>query len=169
MRMSRKNSREVKDMDTATSTLVLFIGIPASGKTSFYRERFFPSHMYVSLDQVRTRSMEQELFDLILERGKNCVVDNTNIRREDRVRYIPAARARGYRVVGYYFESDLNGCLARNGKRSGKACVPDRAIRGKLAALEPPTRAEGFDEIFRVRLTEEGFQVEEYHETEQPE
>ena len=36
--------------------IVIFVGIPASGKTSFYKERFFPSHVYVSQDQLRTSS-----------------------------------------------------------------------------------------------------------------
>ena len=54
------------------SELVIFIGIPASGKTSFYKERFFPSHVYVSLDQVRTRSAEGELLKFSLGGNRNC-------------------------------------------------------------------------------------------------
>ena len=45
--------------------MVLMVGIPGSGKTTFCRERLFPSHLYISLDQLRTRSAEAELFDLI--------------------------------------------------------------------------------------------------------
>ena len=55
------------------SEIVIFIGIPASGKTSFYKERFFPSHVYVSLDQVRTRSAEGELLKFCLGRNRSCV------------------------------------------------------------------------------------------------
>ncbi len=54
------------------SELVIFIGIPASGKTSFYKERFFPSHVYVSLDQVKTRSAEGELLTFCLGGNRNC-------------------------------------------------------------------------------------------------
>ena len=61
------------------SEIVIFIGIPASGKTSFYKERFFPSHVYVSLDQVKTRSAEGELLKFCLGRNKSCVIDNTNV------------------------------------------------------------------------------------------
>ena len=158
-----------ENMERETNTLVLFIGIPASGKTSFYRERFFPSHLYVSLDQVRSRSMERALFDLILERNKSCVVDNTNVRRSDRARYIPTARAKGYRVVGYFFDPDLKGCLERNGKRTGRAFVPERAIRAMLSSFERPGFEEGFDELYHVRLTADGFIVEKENETKQSE
>src|SRR6476660_6211221 len=41
--------------------MVLFIGIPATGKSSFYRERFFRSHVRVNLDMLRTRHREQLL------------------------------------------------------------------------------------------------------------
>ena len=42
------------------SEIVIFVGIPASGKTTFYKERFFPSHVYVSQDQLRTSSAVEE-------------------------------------------------------------------------------------------------------------
>ncbi len=44
---------------------VIFCGIQASGKTTFYRERFFDTHVRISLDLLRTRRREQ----LLLEEG----------------------------------------------------------------------------------------------------
>jgi hypothetical protein len=40
---------------------VIFIGVQASGKTSFYRQRFFETHLRISLDMLRTRQREQLL------------------------------------------------------------------------------------------------------------
>jgi hypothetical protein len=34
---------------------VIFVGMQASGKTSFYRQRFFETHLRISLDMARTR------------------------------------------------------------------------------------------------------------------
>lgn len=34
---------------------IVFVGIQAAGKTSFYRERFFRTHIRLSLDMLRTR------------------------------------------------------------------------------------------------------------------
>ena len=55
---------------------VVLIGIQASGKTTFYQQRFFATHVRISLDLLRTR--EQQRF----------VVDNTNITAAERARYI---------------------------------------------------------------------------------
>ena len=42
-------------------------------------------------------------------------------------------------------------CLARNARREGKARVPDVAIFATAKMLVPPSREEGFDELYRVR------------------
>ena len=78
-----------------TFDIVLMVGIPGSGKTTFYRERLFPSHLYISLDQLRTRSAKAELFAFALKRHKPCVIDNTNVTAAERRRYISLARGLG--------------------------------------------------------------------------
>ncbi|MBQ3344582.1 MAG: ATP-binding protein [Kiritimatiellae bacterium] len=136
------------------------IGIPGSGKTTFCRERLFPHHLYISLDQLRTRSAEAELFAFALKRRKNCVIDNTNINLLERARYIPDARRSGARVVGYFFEPNLEACIERNAKRVGRARAPEHVIRQKLSRFERPSLREGFDALYRVKVTEKGFAVE---------
>ena len=140
--------------------VAVMIGIPGSGKTTFCRERLFPHHLYISLDQLRTRSAEAELFAFELRRRKNCVIDNTNINALERSRYIPAAKREGARVIGYFFEPDPEACIARNAKRVGKARVPEHVIRQKLSRFECPSLREGFDALYRVKVTEKGFDVE---------
>ena len=147
-------------------TVALMIGIPGSGKTTFCRDRLFPRYFYISLDQVRTRSAEAELFAFALRRRKNCVIDNTNINALERSRYIPDARKAGARVVGYFFAPEIDACIERNAKRVGRACVPEYAIRQKLARFERPTLNEGFDELYRVKVTNDGFEVEAIDEKE---
>ncbi|MEN3294973.1 MAG: hypothetical protein V7642_4226, partial [Burkholderiales bacterium] len=38
--------------------MLLFIGIQASGKSTFYKERFFDTHVRISMDLLRTRNRE---------------------------------------------------------------------------------------------------------------
>ena len=74
--------------------------------------------------------------------------------------YIPAAKREGARVVGYLFEPDLEACITRNAKRLGKARVPEHVIRQKMLRFERPNLNEGVDALYRVKVTEKGFDVE---------
>ncbi len=103
--------------------MILFIGIQASGKSSFYREFFSQGYEQVSLDILHTRNKERIKMEQCLEQGIGFVVDNTNPTQEDRKKYIAAARQYGYRVVGYYFQSCVGECMERNERREGKAKV----------------------------------------------
>ena len=72
---------------------IVFCGIQASGKTTFYRERFFDTHVRISLDLLRTRRREQLLLAACLEGRQPFVVDNTNPTIAERARYVVPARA----------------------------------------------------------------------------
>ncbi len=145
--------------------LVIFVGLPASGKSAFFRRRFAATHVHVSKDALgRARSRaagERELIEAALRAGRPVVVDNTNATAAVRAELIRLGRALGARIVGYYFDADPRACLARNRRREEPARVPDVAIFGAAKKLEPPRHAEGFDVLHRVRIAGEGeFEVE---------
>ena len=145
--------------------LVIFIGMQASGKSTFFKERFFDSHVRINLDMLKTRPREKLLFEACLAARQPCVVDNTNPRAEDRARYIPAARAAGFRVVGYCFRSELDECQKRNQARPGKKAIPLSGLLRVHATLEPPEFSEGFDALYQVRIgAQNSFVVEERKE-----
>jgi predicted kinase len=140
---------------------VILIGAPGSGKSSYCRERLFHTHVRISLDLVRTRFRERLLIDACLSTFQRYVVDNTNPTCLERSRYIAAAKAKGFKVRGIYFRSQVDECLRRNASRQGGQRVPDVAILSFAKKLEPPRFDEGFDELLDVRLTENGFYEEE--------
>ncbi|HJQ20091.1 MAG TPA: AAA family ATPase [Gemmatimonadaceae bacterium] len=135
---------------------VIFCGIPAAGKSTFYVQRFFTTHVRINLDMLRTRRREKLLLDACLAGQQPFVVDNTNVRREDRATYIAIARERGFRVVGYYFATEPKAALARNRARVGKAAVPAPALFASQKRLEIPALSEGFDQLYRVEIGEGG-------------
>jgi predicted kinase len=142
---------------------VIFVGIQAAGKSSFYRERFFTTHMRINLDMLKTRPREAVFLRACLDTRQPFVVDNTNLTAEDRARYIEPAQAAGFRVTGYYFQSEAAACIRRNSARPAAAQVPAKAIGGAAKRLALPARAEGFDALYYVRLAPEGgFLVEEW-------
>lgn len=131
---------------------VIFVGIQAAGKSTFYRERFFRTHLRLSLDMLKTRRREQILLSACLSAGQRFVIDNTNPTRESRANHISLARDAGFRVVGYYFETTPSDVIKRNRLRTGKQQVPVQAIYGTFKKLEPPSFDEGFDELFVVTI-----------------
>ena len=141
---------------------VIFVGIQGSGKTSFYRERFFNTHVRISLDMLRTRHREEVLFNACLGARQSFVIDNTNPLPSDRTRYIPEARQAGFRVIAFYFEASLREAMRRNNQRLGKEKIPQMALAATLKKLQPPSRQEGFDSIHRVTISPQGtFEVKE--------
>ncbi len=143
--------------------VVIFMGMQASGKSTFYKERFFRTHVRINLDMLRTRRREELLFNACLTAGQSLVVDNTNGTQADRSRYIPAAKEAGFRVVGYYFKSNLEDCLRRNAARPAEEVIPEGGLYAIHGRLEEPALAEGFAELFYVRIgPEHTFVVEEW-------
>jgi len=143
--------------------LVTFIGLQASGKSTFFRGRFAATHELISKDLFpnnRNRNRRQEeLIEAALSAGRPVVVDNTNPTVEDRRTLVRQGREHGAKIVGYYFESTARECVERNRLRTGKAKVPDVAIYATAKKLVPPSYSESFDELFRVRLTGFSFEV----------
>lgn len=131
---------------------VLFIGVQASGKSSFFAHRYADTHVRLNLDMLRTRHREAVLLRACLDARARFVVDNTNPTRADRQRYIAAARAARFRIVGCYFESRIDDALRRNAARARQ--VREKGVQATLARLEPPTWDEGFDALATVRLIE---------------
>ena len=140
---------------------VILIGIQGSGKSTFCRERFFDTHIRINLDMLKTRPREKCLVNACLAAKQRFVVDNTNPTREDRRRYIEPAKAAGFKVIGYYFQSEVEACDERNRRRPKKQVVPLQGILVAHHRLEAPGLDEGFNRLYHVRIGENnGFVVE---------
>jgi len=137
---------------------VILVGLPASGKSTFFRERFAGTHDHVSKDLLRhnrqPQRRQEQLIAESLASGRSVVVDNTNPGVAARAPLIAIARKHGADVVGYFFVTEAGEALRRNRARAGRERVPDVAIFTVRKRLEPPTMAEGFDRLFSVRMNE---------------
>ena len=137
--------------------LVIFVGLQASGKSTFFRERFAATHAHVSKDLFRNnrkRNRRQaQLIEAALGKGVSVVVDNTNPTVEDRMSLIRLGRWFGAEIIGYYFDSTVRQSIGRNRQRASADQVPDVAVYATAKKLERPAYREGFDELFSVRMT----------------
>src|ERR1043165_576173 len=131
--------------------LIILVGLPGSGKSTYYRAHFAATHAHISKDLMpnarrRDDRQEREIAAALAE-GKSVVVDNTNPSREVRAPLIALGRRHGARIVAVYFETDVKTAIMRNSQREGKARVPDVAIFATRKKLVAPTLEEGFDEM----------------------
>lgn len=142
---------------------LLFIGLPGAGKSTFWKQRFFDTHLRINRDQLRTEPRERALLATCLNSRIRFALDNTNSTRATRAPIIERAANAKFRVHAFYFEPDYEACLQRNARRRGKACVPIVAIKAIAARLQQPGFNEGFSSIFSVwNLGAQGFHVQEW-------
>lgn len=138
---------------------VIFIGIQATGKSSFFKEKLFNSHIRISLDVLNTRNNEQKFLDVCFATQKSFVIDNTNPTKKDRERYIEQAQNHNYEITGYYFQSELNEALHKNKHRNDKEIIPESGVKATYGKLEKPSFEEGFDQLFYVKIENNRFVV----------
>ncbi len=133
--------------------LVILVGLPGIGKSTFARTERFAGFDYVSKDQIRkSRKIEAQiaLVKDALMNGRSVIVDNTNAGIEERAPLISLGIEYGARIIGYYFEPDVN--VARERNRSRAKRVPDVAIHATRKRLVMPSIEEGFDEIHSLPI-----------------
>jgi predicted kinase len=143
--------------------LVVFTGLQASGKTTFYRERFAQTHVHISKDTWpnarRKEERQRRLIDEHLRAGRSVVVDNTNPTRDERGPLVAIARALGALISSYTFVVTFEEALYRNSLREGRSRIDDVGLRAVAKRLAVPTEDEGFDQRFEVRSSKGAFVV----------
>jgi predicted kinase len=144
---------------------IIFIGIQATGKSTFYLKQFFKTHIRVNMDMLRTRPREDIILAACIKAKQPFVIDNTNPSIVDRAKYIEIVKKAGFKVVGYYFQSNIEDSIRRNSQRIGKEKIPIAGIYRTDTKLELPSYDEGFDRLYYVQITGDGeFKVEEWKE-----
>jgi predicted kinase len=144
-------------------TVVLAIGLPGSGKSSWFKR-----HNITPLSSDLLRALlfdnptEQRFQDLIFSNLRSMLkarliarrplnyVDATNLTPHERHSWIKLAKDFGYEVQAVFFDVPVEVCLERNQRR--QRVVPEDVMRRMAAKLRAPTFEEGFSKITVVRV-----------------
>jgi len=144
-------------------TVVLAIGLPGSGKSSWFKR-----HNITPLSSDLLRALlfddptEQRYQDLIFSNLRSMLrarliarrpmnyVDATNLTPHERQGWIKLAKDYGYEVQAVFFNVPLEVCLERNAKRH--RVVAEDVMRRMASKLKPPTFDEGFSKVTVVRV-----------------
>jgi len=143
--------------------VVLTIGLPGSGKTTWFKRRGVTP---LSSDMLRTilfdSITEQRYQGLVFSTLRSLLrarliakmpwnyVDATNLSPHERRQWIKMARGFGFEVQAVFFDVPLELCIQRNAKRERQ--VPEEVMRQMASKLKPPTFKEGFSKIVVVRV-----------------
>ena len=143
--------------------VVLTIGLPGSGKTTWYKRRGvqpLSSDMLrnILFDDITEQRYQGLVFSTLrsLLRARLIAkmpwnyVDATNLSPHERRQWIKMAKSFGYEVQAVFFDVPLAVCLERNSKRDRQ--VTDEVMHKMSERLRPPTFKEGFDKITVVRV-----------------
>ena len=143
--------------------VVLAIGLPGSGKTTWYKRRGVTP---LSSDMLRTILFDditdQRYSGLVFSTLRSLLrarliakmpwnyVDATNLSAHERRQWIKMAKSFGYEAQAVYFDVPLAVCMERNSKRERR--VADDVMQKMAERLRPPSFKEGFSKITVVRV-----------------
>ena len=148
---------------TPKGVVVLAIGLPGSGKSSWFKR-----HNVVPLSSDTVRSLlfddvrEQRFQDLVFSNLRSLLkarliakrpmnyVDATNLTPQERAHWIKLARDYQYEVQAVFFDVPLEVCIDRHQRRD--RVVPEDVMRRMAAKLKPPAFEEGIAKITVVRV-----------------
>lgn len=144
-------------------TVVLAIGLPGSGKSSWFkRHDIHPLSSDLLRELLFDDAQEQRFQDLVFSNLRSMLkarliarrpmnyVDATNLTPQDRHSWIKLAKDYGYDVQGLFFDVPLEVCMERH-QRRGRV-VPEDIMRKMAGKLKAPTFEEGFSKITLVRV-----------------
>ncbi len=151
------------DKSTPRGYVVLAIGLPGSGKTTWFKRRGVTP---LSSDMLRTILFDditdQRYSGLVFSTLRSLLrarliakmpwnyVDATNLSAHERRQWIKMAKSFGYEAQAVYFDVPLAVCMERNSKRERR--VADDMMQKMAERLRPPSFREGFSKITVVRV-----------------
>jgi predicted kinase len=143
--------------------VILAIGLPGSGKTTWFKRRGvtpLSSDMLrnILFDDITEQRYQGLVFSTLrsllrarlIARMPWNYVDATNLGPHERRQWIKMAKSFGYEVHAVFFDVPLEVCLDRNRRRERQ--VKEDLIQRMAAKLKPPAFEEGFAKITVVRV-----------------
>ncbi|XP_061169091.1 bifunctional polynucleotide phosphatase/kinase-like [Saccostrea echinata] len=145
-----------KDFIAKTQELVMMVGCPASGKSTF-RKRYFEPHGYTAINRDTLGTMDKCLKACkeALSKGKSVIVDNTNPREDARQPFTQLAKKQGIQcrcfVMNTPVELAKHMNYVRQNQTNGEVRrIPEVGYNVYKKGFSAPTKKEGFSDIVQI-------------------
>ena len=162
----------INEKEDIRKEIILLIGLPASGKSTYiskmkgkytivsndlYTEKIAKklkityAEAFKKINKNDTLNNTRKEFDKALSKGRNIIVDNTNMTIGQRS-YYTKSTSEDYKKIALIFKIDdaeLKKRLEKRGEDTGKV-IPWEVIERMKKIYQPPTKKEGFDEIKKI-------------------
>lgn len=151
-----KAATDKKEYHSKSPELVILVGAPATGKSTF-RKRYFEPNGYIAVNRDTMGTMQKcvKAATEALKSGKSVVADNTNPSAAARKDFIDCAKKNGVPCrcfvmdtpielahhMNYFRQTQTSGSVRR---------IPDVGYNVYKKNFETPTKAEGFTEIIKI-------------------
>ncbi|XP_001625139.3 bifunctional polynucleotide phosphatase/kinase isoform X2 [Nematostella vectensis] len=147
------------NLTSNTPELIVMVGSPGSGKTTFAKEYLVPKgYTRINRDTLGTWQKCVSACRAALSQGKHVVVDNTNPDQESRKRYIECAKHAKVPVRCFVMDISLEHAKHNNAVRemtntdSSYKHVGFMAFNSYKSSYKEPSVSEGFDEILKIHF-----------------
>jgi bifunctional polynucleotide phosphatase/kinase len=135
-------------------TLILLVGYPGSGKSTFTRE-YFNNYIKINLDTLKSQNKCLKICELEMNNNKNIIIDNTNYELSTRKKYIDLGKKYKYKIKCYIMttteehskHNNMYRYLYKNEKK-----VPEIVYKIYNKNFTYPNKDEGIDEIININL-----------------
>ena len=158
-------------IDTSKPTLMMAVGCPGSGKSTWWfdglKNGSIPKEsIRINMDEIRkemtgdesdqsknyvvSKVAQVKLKSCLSERIPVIYWDNTGTKAKYRKEVIQLAKQANYNIICVHFDLPLKVCLSRNANRG--RVVPKDIIENMYNSIKenPPKNEEGFDDIIVI-------------------
>jgi predicted kinase len=159
--------------------LILMMGVPGSGKSTYARNILKYGDIYISRDEIRYSMLtdedryfakENEVIKTFIQYIDEALIetqyqgkvyaDATHLSPKGRAQVLNQLKNKD-KVSVIYLDIPLNVILKRNAQREGRALVPENVVRRMYNSIILPTRAEGIEKLIIIDENQEVKEVRE--------